>query len=151
MQLLFYCSPASREPAPRKSWLEHIFRQVGTPLALLCWGSLMSEVDKFLFMAHKLRECAEEALSLAETFRDRGPAFSCQNVKQRRPVLMGKRQWMKADPNDILVSHAEKLELALCLKSALESRDAQVIAVIWPNSTLQIRNVKRQFGISRQS
>jgi hypothetical protein len=30
----------------------------------------MSEADKFLFMARKLRERAEEALSLAGTFRD---------------------------------------------------------------------------------
>jgi hypothetical protein len=32
-----------------------------------------------------------------------------------------------ADPNDMFVSDAEKLELALCLKSAIESWDGQVV------------------------
>jgi hypothetical protein len=56
-----------------------------------------------------------------------------------------------AYPNDVFVSDAEKLELALCLKSALESRHAQVVAVIWPKSTLQIINLKPRHRLPRNA
>jgi hypothetical protein len=75
------CAPARRTrgaSANRASWeaLRAFVSKVD--LRAGCLSSLargrdhspMSEADKFLFMAHKLRERAEEALSLAETFRD---------------------------------------------------------------------------------
>jgi hypothetical protein len=52
---------------------------------------------------------------------------------------------------DSVSDDAENSELAMRVKSALESPDAQVAAVIWPSSTLQIINLKGQCGNSRQS
>lgn len=76
---------------------------------------------------------------------------SQMNVQVSARRLLGKQGIREAamsddrstDPNDIFVSDAEKLELALYAKSALESRDAQVVAVTRPSSMLQIINVKR--------
>jgi hypothetical protein len=47
----------------------------------------MSEADKFLVMARKLRERAEEALTLAETFREPDAQRMMHEIAERYEKL----------------------------------------------------------------